>query len=203
MFTGLIERVGQILDVQDRKQARVFQVRVPEWNGQLALGESIAIDGICMTVAELAADGFLVQAMAPTLERSTAGTWATGRAVNLERALRADSRLGGHFLQGHVDATGRVLRVHGAKDHVQVDIELPQVVAEVTVLHGSLGVDGVSLTVSELLAEDVARVALLPHTCHHTNLTRLQHASRVNLEGDLIGRFVVEYLKRWALPALG
>jgi riboflavin synthase len=203
MFTGLIEQVGRIVHVEERVSARVFQVHVPEWSDQLELGESIAVDGICLTVATLAGDGFVAQAMAPTLERTTAGRWQVGRAVNLERALRAGSRLGGHILQGHVDCTGQVVRVQELDDHIQVDIRMPEVVGEVTVLHGSLGVDGVSLTVSALPSADVARVALIPHTVAHTNLSRLAPSCPVNLEGDLIGRFIVAYLKRRDLPVPG
>jgi riboflavin synthase len=202
MFTGLVEQVGLIAAVVERGDLREFTITAPAWDEPLTPGESIAVDGICLTVAGLADESFSVLAVVPTLERTTAGQWTRGRAVNLERALRADGRLGGHFVQGHVDAVGSVKRVQRAGDDVQLDIQLPAVVAEVTVLHGSLAVDGVSLTVSELPEEDVARVALIPHTLKHTNLARLQRAALVNLEGDLIGRFVIGYLKRWALPAL-
>ncbi|MGH7467681.1 MAG: riboflavin synthase [Longimicrobiales bacterium] len=203
MFTGLVEGVGHIGGVQSRTNAREFEITVPGWAAALTLGESVAVDGICLTAMELLPDGFRVQVVAPSLARTTAGEWSPGRRVNLERALRADGRLGGHFVQGHVDATGTVLRVQHAGEHVHVDIRLPEMVTELTVLHGSLAVDGVSLTVSELPDDDVARVALIPHTWKHTNLSRLERNTRVNLEGDLIGRFVVGYLKRWALPALG
>jgi riboflavin synthase len=203
MFTGLVERLGRIAEVQQRATLREFNIRTAGWDQPLALGESVAVDGICLTVAGLLEDGFLVQVITPTLERTTAAGWTAGRAVNLERALRAQDRLGGHIVQGHVDGTGSVLRVEHLDDDVLIDIQLPEIVAEVTVLHGSIAVDGVSLTVSDLPEDDVARVALIPHTWEHTNLARLQPATRVNLEGDLIGRFVVSYLKRWALPALG
>jgi riboflavin synthase len=202
MFTGLVEQIGRISAVQPLTNARAFEISVPEWTDALTIGESIAVDGICLTVMALQPGGFRVQVVAPSLERTTAGEWQTGRPVNLERAVRADGRLGGHLVQGHIDATGSVQRLQRVGEHVHVDIRMPEIVTEVTVLHGSLAVDGVSLTVSELPEENVARVALIPHTWKHTNLARLERAARVNLEGDLIGRFVVSYLKRWA-PALG
>ena len=203
MFTGLVEQVGEISAVRNQGQLRELDVYAPDWDQPLTLGESIAVDGVCLTVTRIDQDGgFSVQAIAPTLRRTTAAEWTTGRAVNLERALRAGARLGGHIVQGHIDAVGVVSRVEQSSDDVQVDISLPDVVAEITVLHGSIAVDGVSLTVSELPEDNLARVALIPHTWKHTNLSRLQPGSRVNLEGDLIGRFVVSYLKRWALPAL-
>ncbi len=202
MFTGLIERTGRIDNARELDHAREFTVTVPEWDDQLAAGESISIDGICLTVAGLVDQGFRVQAVKATLDRTTAGEWDSGRSLNLERALRASDRLGGHIVQGHVDATGDVVGLQRVGESVLLDVLLPEVVAEVTVLHGSITVDGVSLTVSELPEEDVARIALIPHTWNHTNLSRLVPGVRVNLEGDLIGRFVVGYLKRWALPAL-
>ena len=203
MFTGLVERTGQISAVGELKQAREFTITMPDWNDQLSLGESIAIDGICLTVAELIDDGFRVHAVQATLDRTTAGEWEAGRLVNLERSLRAGDRLGGHIVQGHVDATGTVEKLQRVGESMQMDVMMPEVVAEITVLHGSITIDGVSLTVSELPEDDVARIALIPHTWNHTNLSRLVPGERVNLEGDLIGRFVVGYLKRWSLPALG
>jgi riboflavin synthase len=203
MFTGLIERLGRIGDVRQHTTVREFTIRTSGWDQPLVLGESIAIDGICLTVAGMVDDGFVVQVITPTLERTTAAEWINGRVVNLERALRAQDRLGGHLVQGHIDATGTVLRIEQAGEDLEIELQLPDVVAEVTVLHGSIALDGVSLTVSDLPRDDVARVALIPHTRQHTNLSRLEPGTRVNLEGDLIGRFVVGYLKRWALPALG
>lgn len=203
MFTGLVERTGEISAIGELDKAREFTIRVPEWSDQLSIGESIAVDGICLTVAELSDIGFRVQAVNATLDRTTAGEWETGRMVNLERSLRAGDRLGGHIVQGHVDGTGTVEKLLRVGESMQLDVLLPDVVAEVTVLHGSITINGVSLTVSELPDDDVARIALIPHTWNHTNLSRLVPGDRVNLEGDLIGRFVVGYLKRWSLPALG
>jgi len=137
-----------------------------------------------------------VAAVEATLSRTTAAEWQPGRQVNLERSLRAGQRLGGHFVQGHVDGLGAVQQVQKAGAQVVIDVSLPEIVAEVTVLHGSITIDGVSLTVSELPGNDMARVAIIPFTWSHTNLARLVPGSTVNLEGDLIGRFVIEHLRR-------
>src|SRR5687768_7339335 len=145
MFTGLVERVGRISDVRELDQAREFTISVPEWNDQLVPGESIAVDGICLTVAQLVDRGFRVQSVQATLDRTTAGEWESGRSVNLERALRASDRLGGHIVQGHVDATGEVVGLERMGESITLDLLLPDVVAEVSVLHGSITVDGVSL----------------------------------------------------------
>jgi riboflavin synthase len=182
--------------VEDVPGSRILTIEAPSLAADLQLGESVAIDGVCLTVTARDVSSFRVQAIATTLARTTAGEWQPGRKLNLERALRADARLGGHFVQGHIDGVGTIRRSERAGEHVLLEVELPDVVAEVTVLHGSIAMDGVSLTVSALPSEHSAEVALIPHTWAHTNLSRLQAGDRVNLEGDLLGRFVVQYLKR-------
>lgn len=200
MFTGLVETVGRVLVAEERTHGRKITIDAPVLAPALSIGDSVAIDGVCLTVIAQNSTSFGVEVVAPTLERTTAGEWSPGRALNLERALRADARLGGHFVQGHVDGVGAVAQVRRAGEHVLLEVELPEVVAEVTVLHGSIAIDGVSLTISEMPAGNRVRVALIPHTWSHTNLQRLAERDRVNLEGDLIGRFVVQYLKRIKVP---
>jgi riboflavin synthase len=148
------------------------------------------------------ADGFTVEAMGPTLARTTFGSLRSGQKLNLERPLALGARLGGHLVQGHVDGVGTVRTVQRHAEHVLIDIELPEPVAEVTVLHGSITVNGVSLTVNELPDENTLQVAIIPHTWEHTNFAELQSGSPVNLEGDMIGKFVVEFLKRRGSHAL-
>lgn len=196
MFTGLIEAVGRVAGVVTTEHGRAFELVAAGLLDDVEPGDSISVDGICLTAAQLTGDRLRVQAVDATLRRTTAGEWKEGRLVNLERALRVGDRLGGHFVQGHVDAVGRVLGVEQEGERYEVEIALPPVVAEVCVLHGSITVDGVSLTLSEL-EEDVARVALVPFTLSHTNLGRLQAGSTVNLEGDLLGKFVVAQLQRF------
>lgn len=196
MFTGIVEEVGRVAAVErfdDGRRIRVVAARVL---GDLAVGDSIAVDGVCQTVVARDDQGFVVEAIATTLGRTTLGTLAAGDEVNLERPLAAGARLGGHFVQGHVDAVARVRSIDPHAEHVLLDVEVPDHVAEVTVLHGSIAIQGVSLTVNALPAPGVVQVALIPHTWTHTNLRRLRPGSGVNVEGDLIGRHVVEYLKR-------
>jgi riboflavin synthase len=164
----------------------------------LAAGSSVAMDGVCTTVVELEPGAFHVDAIATTLSRTTLGQYFDGRVVNLERPLGLGGTLGGHLVQGHVDGVGIVRAVTRLGEHVLLDVTMPPDVAEVTVRHGSIALDGVSLTVNELLAPDVFQVALIPHTWAVTSLSRLQPGTAVNLEGDMIGRFVVHYLKRTA-----
>jgi riboflavin synthase len=197
MFTGIVTAVGTIEAVEELNDARRITVAAPpaflEGAGP---GDSIAVDGVCQTVVELAAHSFTVEAIGTTLSRTTFREFEPGRRVNLEAALGLGERLGGHLVQGHVDGVGRVLSVEHTGEHVLLTISLPPAVDEVTVLHGSIAIDGVSLTVNALPALGSAQVALIPYTWKQTNLSRLESGSTVNLEGDMLGRFVVHYLKR-------
>ena len=196
MFTGIIEAVGTIQSAEPLRDGRRLTVAWPGVAGDLAAGESVAIDGVCQTVVERTTDAFVVEAIGTTLSRTTIGGFGPGRRVNLERAAALGARLGGHLVQGHVDGVGKVLSIAREGEHVLLDLTLPEVVAEVTVLHGSIAVNGVSLTVNSLAGTGAAQVALIPFTWQHTNLSGLAVGDDVNLEGDMIGRFVVAYLKR-------
>lgn len=196
MFTGIVEEVGTVAGVERLDDFARLRVDCRMVLDNLHPGDSIAVDGVCQTVVHVDGSGFEVQAIATTLSRTTLGELAPGKGVNLERSLALGARLGGHLVQGHVDGVGTVRAVERAGEHVLVDVALPDVVAEVTVLHGSIAIQGVSLTVNALPAPDVAQVALIPYTWENTTLCRLAPGSRVNLEGDMVGRFVVHWLKR-------
>jgi riboflavin synthase len=197
MFTGIVTAQGTVARVEELNDARrlVFSAP-PAFLEGAREGDSIAVDGVCQTVIARTADSFTVEAIGTTLSRTTFGEFESGRTVNLEAALALGERLGGHLVQGHVDGVGRVLSVEHTGEHVLLTVALPPEVAEVTVLHGSIAIDGVSLTVNALPAPGSAQVALIPYTWSHTNLSRLESGSTVNLEGDMLGRFVVHYLKR-------
>jgi riboflavin synthase len=196
MFTGIVSAQGTVRDVEELNEARRLSIQAePGFLADTAPGDSIAVDGVCQTVVSLAGDAFTVEAIGTTLSRTTFSELAEGRRVNLEQALALGERLGGHLVQGHVDGIGHVLSIERSGEHVLLDVSLPPDVAEVTVLHGSLAIDGVSLTVNALPEPGRAQVALIPYTWEHTNLSRLEVGSAVNLEGDMLGRFVVHYLK--------
>jgi riboflavin synthase len=195
MFTGIVTAVGRVVDVSDGGAARRIQIAPPPgFLDGVRAGDSIAVDGVCQTVVSHAPERFSVDAIGTTLSRTTLGTFEPGRPVNLELALALGERLGGHLVQGHVDGTGVVLAIERVAEHVLLEVSLPPAVAEVTVLHGSITIDGVSLTVNALPARDRAQVALIPYTWENTNLRRLEPGVAVNLEGDMLGRFVVHYL---------
>lgn len=197
MFTGIVERIGTVRSAEAVRNGVRFGIEAgADYLAPVGLGGSIALDGVCTTVVALEGDVFHVEAIGTTLSRTTLGTFAPGRKVNLERPLALGGALGGHLVQGHVDAVGTVRAVTREGEHVLLDVAMPDEVADVTVLHGSITVDGVSLTVNALPGPDVFQVALIPHTWEVTNLSRLAPGDGVNLEGDMIGRFVVHYLSR-------
>jgi riboflavin synthase len=199
MFTGLVSAVGRIDQVTESDAGREFRVAAP-YDG-LEPGESIALDGVCLTVREFGAGWFTVAAVVTTLGR----TWAAGRAVNLERAMRLGDRMGGHIVQGHVDGVGRVLATRLDGDAWLVDVAVPDELAPLMVPHGSITVDGVSLTVNELPAPGVVQLSIIDYTMRHTTLGGLAVGDAVHVEADVIGKFVqrlVAPYARAAAPAL-
>jgi len=194
MFTGIVEAVGIIRDIEERSATHRFWVEAPSVAPELGDGASVAVDGACLTVVAREKERFAFDVIGTTLERTIAGTYADGTAVNLERALRADSRLDGHLVQGHVDGIGRLERCMMEGEFWLMDFRLPAAVASLTVEHGSVAINGVSLTVSEILEADVCRIGVIPYTHRHTNLGRLQVGAAVNVEGDLVGKYVQKIL---------
>jgi riboflavin synthase len=190
MFTGIVEEVGQVVRVEDLDRARRFRIGASTVLQGLALGDSVSVDGACQTVVTLFPDGFEVVSVASTLSRTTFGGFQAGRKVNLERALALGARLGGHLVQGHVDGVGTVRAVAALGEAVLIDFEVPPEVAAVTVLHGSITLNGISLTINATPAPGVAQVSIVPYTLAHTNIGELGVGDAVNLEGDMIGKYV-------------
>lgn len=201
MFTGIVERVGLVREIASVENGR--RITIDPGAGYLAdvaIGDSIAVNGVCLTVVAMDKPTFAVDVIGTTLSRTTCGSLESGVGVNLEKALSLGGRLGGHLVQGHVDGTGAIERIERVGDHVLLQVRLPESVAEVTVLHGSITIHGVSLTVNALPDANAVEVALIPHTWDNTNLPSLAVGDEVNLEGDMLGRFVVNYLRRMAPP---
>lgn len=193
MFTGLIGAVGSVEEAVPADGGMRMAIRSP-WR-RLNAGESIAVDGACLTVETSSGGRFTVHIVATSLERTAFGAYAAGRRVNLERALRASDRLGGHLVQGHVDGVGTVESVVQAADATLMDIAVPPAVAQVSVLLGSITVDGVSLTVNALPRPGAVQVSLIPFTLQHTTLGARRPGDRVHLEGDAIGKYVRQFVK--------
>ncbi len=195
MFTGIVEAVGLVTAVTRRANAATLELEAPALVEGLALGASIAVNGCCLTVASFAPRGFRFEAVAETLARSNLGQLAVGSRVNLERALRADGRLDGHFVQGHVDGVGRVLALEQRAGDVRLAVGCARELAELLVEKGSIAVDGVSLTLAGVRA-DGFEVALIPYTLAQTTLGALQSGAQVNLEADILGKYVRRSLER-------
>jgi riboflavin synthase len=199
VFTGLVDDVGEITHVADTGAGR--ELRIATRYDDLVDGESVAVNGACLTVLAHGPEWFTVAAIVTTLGRTTIGDWTAGRRVNLERALRVGDRLGGHFVQGHVDGVAEVERVEQNGDARLVDLALPNGLAELMVQHGSVAVDGVSLTVNELLparspeSGNGLQLSLIDYTLEHTTLGGLSVGDRVHVEADMLGKYVQRLLK--------
>jgi riboflavin synthase len=203
VFTGLVETTGVLAErAPTGPGARVF-VRAKLEGEPLALGESITVDGACLSVVEIRPDGFAIDATSETLARTILGDGPVGKRVNLERALRASDRLGGHIVTGHVDAVSTVTAREPSGDAVALTFALPAELASFVAEKGSITVNGVSLTVNAVhRTAGSARfeVMLIPITLKVTNLGELQPGSRVNLEVDLVARYVAAWLSAGAPP---
>jgi len=188
VFTGLVEAIGTIERVETTDAGREIFVRCAY--DDLADGESISCDGVCLTVRAFGAGWFTAAAAVMTLDRTTLGDWTVGRRINLERALRLGDRLGGHLVQGHVDAVGTVRGVRMREDALLIDVAVPAEIDALLVPHGSITLDGVSLTVNELPAPGVVQVSIIEYTRRHTSLGDRAVGDRINVEGDVIGKYV-------------
>lgn len=192
MFTGIVTAVGEVIRARRDDAGLELTIAAP-YDG-LELGESIAVDGACLTVQALAPEGFTVHVIRTTVDRTALGDYASGRRVNLERALQVGDRLGGHLVQGHVDGVGRVERVADHEDARLIDLAVPAEVAAVSIPLGSITVDGVSLTVNAIPAPGTIQISLVPFTLRHTTLGERVPGDRVHLEGDTIGKYIRAFL---------
>jgi riboflavin synthase len=190
VFTGIVEATGVVSLVNTSAAGRRIRFRAPDVIEGLTVGRSVAVDGACLTAVELHPDGFSVDVIGTTLERTVAGGYREGVQVNLERGLRLGDPLDGHMVQGHVDGIGEVLAVCSDGDRCLVDVRFPPEVEAVTILYGSITLNGVSLTVNALPGPGSCQVALIPHTRVVTTLGSLRTGDAVNLEVDLIGKYV-------------
>jgi len=199
MFTGLIEEVGHVVAIERADRSARLTIGCREVVTELPLGASVAVDGCCVTATTVSEDAFTVDLMLETMRVTALGELEVGDAVNLERALRVGDRLGGHLVQGHVDGVGEVVAVEDVPGTRLVSVRIPVDLARYLVVKGSLCVAGVSLTVARLDG-DVATIGLIPHTLGMTNLAALKAGDRVNLEVDVVAKYVERML---AVPSPG
>jgi riboflavin synthase len=194
MFTGIVEELGVVEGLVDQGDAVRLTVRGPHVMVDARLGDSVAVNGCCLTVAERDQETFTADVMRETLEKTALGGLAPGDRVNLERAVTPQTRLGGHIVQGHVDGTGRVLRRTPSEHWEVVEISLPADIARYLVAKGSITVDGISLTVVDV-AEESFTVSLIPETLARTTLGFRQPGDPVNLEVDVVAKYVERLLQ--------
>ncbi len=192
MFTGIVTDVGKVRAVRDTNRDRRFEIQTAFDLSTVALGASISHSGCCLTVVDKGPDWFAVELSGETLGATTLGDWAEGAPVNLERAARVGDELGGHIVSGHVDGVGEVLSVEPEGGSRRLRIRAPRPLHRYIAPKGSIAMDGVSLTVNEV-EDDVFGVNIIPHTWEVTTFSRLRPGSRVNLEIDMLAR----YLARW------
>jgi riboflavin synthase len=195
MFTGIIEEVGIVKVLQFIKNTAAIEIEATVSSEDLQPGSSIAVNGVCLTVRERTRQGFQAELSQETLVRSNLGQLRKGSRVNLERPLLAASRLGGHFVQGHVDSVGTVLAIDSEDDFANYQFSLPPEIQPYVVEKGSIAVDGISLTVAQL-RQDSFQVAVIPHTLENTNLNTRRVRDLVNLECDVLAKYVESILKQ-------
>jgi len=189
MFTGIIRERGRVADVVGNADARHFRIDAPATASALSVGDSVSVDGCCLTATEVADGYFAVTAVPETIDRTTLGALAKGREVNLETATRAGEPLGGHYVQGHVDGVGRVESVEHEEEGARMRISAPAELLRYCVEKGSIAVGGVSLTIASL-SDGAFEVALVPHTVEQTTLGRAQPGDAVNIEVDILAKYV-------------
>src|SRR4051812_20419307 len=199
MFTGIIEEVGEIVDVQDSGDFRTVRVTGRAIFDDLRTGSSIAVNGVCLTARSISSQTFSAEMSRETLDRTSLGNIHKGTVVNLERPMRADARFGGHIVQGHVDGIGRIRGFDREGDAWNLEVEYPEAASRYIVEKGSIAVDGISLTVASFPSPGVFSIAIIPHTFENTNLKAARADDPVNLEFDVIAKYIENLLKPYAI----
>lgn len=195
MFTGIVTDVGRIAAIETREIGRRLTIETAYDTSGVDIGASIACNGACLTVVEKTPSSFAADVSGETLDKTTSGGWRVGTRINLERALRAADELGGHLVLGHVDGVGRVVGLTREGDNHRVAIKVPEALKHYVASKGSITVDGVSLTVNEV-DDAVFGVNIIPHTWDNTSLADIDVGTDVNIEVDVIARYVARLLER-------
>ena len=194
MFTGIIEHIGRVDSLKLHADGGRLTIHAPTVAPHLAVANSIAVNGCCLTVVALEDERFSADLSAETIRKTSMGEWQTGLRVNLEQPMTAGKEFGGHFVLGHVDTIGRVVRLEPEGENWWYGVEVPQSFASSIVPQGSIAIDGISLTVARWNGR-VAEIAIIPFTYEHTNVRGKKTGDAVNLEGDVLGKYVERYLE--------
>ena len=200
MFTGIVEETGTVVGIKKGTKSEVLSISGRVVTSGSAVGDSIAVNGVCLTVTSLSGDTFTADVMAETMRRSSLGMLRAGSKVNLERAMPADGRFGGHIVSGHIDGTGTVLSMDREDNAVWVRIKAPSDILRLMVEKGSIAIDGISLTVVDV-TDSFFSVSIIPHTGAATTLLDKKPGDTVNLENDIIAKYVERLLGRSGAPS--
>jgi len=195
MFTGLIREVGRIRALKKRGEGTAVEIEAPVTRQGLEVGDSVAVDGVCLTAESVTLGGFTAYISGESLSRTTLGSSKAGTAVNIEPSLKAGDPIGGHFVQGHAEDTGKVISLALKGEEALLKVEIPRKLMDAVVEKGSIAISGVSLTIAKA-SGNVATVAVVPHTLKTTTLGKLKRGSLVNVETDIIARQVASNLEK-------
>ena len=199
MFTGIIEEVGTLLATRKASKSESLTIEAPYVLQDAKVGDSIAVNGICLTATSISGNTFTADVMAETMRRTSLGTLHTGSKVNLERAMAAGGRFGGHIVSGHIDGTGAIANMEREENAVWVTVETTPQIMKYIIEKGSIAIDGISLTVAKVTAQDFS-VSIIPHTAAQTTLSQRKVGDIVNLENDVIGKYVEKLLRPAEAP---
>lgn len=194
MFTGIIEEIGQIQKLSPIPGGKKINVKANKILDDLKIDQSVAVNGVCLTVIGISGNVFSAEAVGETLEKSTLNNVKSLDPVNLERAMKLDDRLGGHLVQGHVNGVGRITKLNRRGDNWYLEIDLPDNLIRYVISEGSIAIEGISLTVANLSGNKVG-VSVIPHTFNNTTLTRAKIGQKCNIETDLIGKYLEKWIK--------
>lgn len=196
MFTGIVQNIGTLISSERSEYGKRFVVRSRETVGYLQQGESVSVNGVCQTVEQIDDDRFVFTAVGETLARTTLGDLLAGARVNLETAATPNTALGGHWVQGHVDGVGEVVSFETKGDDRLLEVSLPDIVSKLAVSKGSITIDGVSLTIADIIGGDSVLITIIPHTLEQTIIGEYVDGRKVNVEADILGKYVMQYLER-------
>ncbi len=194
MFTGLISEIGTVTHMYVNQEGKVITIYAKKTAQEVALGDSVAVNGTCLTVVTLNQDHFSVQAVHITLQKTTVGNLYVGSPVNLELALRASDRLGGHFVQGHVNGIGKINAITNSGNNYHVTIQIPQQLQHYMINEGSIALDGISLTIAQVTSAGIM-VSIIPHTWQETILHTKKVGDPMNVEVDVIAKYVEQFTR--------
>lgn len=194
MFTGLIQEVGTIVSVVQNTEGKEFIIKAPSLIKEIQIDDSVATNGCCLTATQIKGDTFKVQAVHMTLQKTSVGMLKNGDKVNLELSLRPNDRLGGHFVQGHVNAMGQIKQIKTTGENWEVEVSIPPELRKYMISEGSICLDGISLTIAKLTPSSLT-VAIIPHTLEKTTLGTKKVGDHLNLEVDMIAKYIENFLR--------